>query len=230
MAQGLHFGHAVGDGGDRGHALVSAVVREIRLYVEGGGQSNSTKGPFREGMDTFLRELRDCARRKGIRWAIIACGGREQAFDAFQRGLRSHPTAFNVLLIDAEAAVQDLPWSHLAAHDRWRQPANTADDQCQLMIQAMEAWLIADPAGLARFYGQEFNAGALPREIEPERIEKVRLASALLGATRHTQKGSYQKIRHGAALLKHVDPAIVRRRVPSCERLFSTLSDKMGGC
>jgi len=72
--------------------------------------------------------------RKGIRWSIIACGGREQTYDNFLLALRSHPEALIVLLVDAEAPVRTPPWQHLRDHDSWSQPHGTRDKQCHLMV------------------------------------------------------------------------------------------------
>lgn len=206
------------------------MVSEIRIYVEGGGSSNVTKSLLRRGFSTFLNDLVECARRKRIRWSIIVCGGREQAYDDFQLALRSHPEAFNVLLVDAEAPVRFMPWRHLLLNDRWPQPSGTRDEQCHLMVQTMEAWLIADRGTLAGYYGSSFVVSALPASKDVERIDKSALESILARATRASKRGSYHKIRHGAALLEQIDPAIVRAAAPSCERLFTTLAAEMGGC
>jgi hypothetical protein len=171
-----------------------------------------------------------CARNKGIGWRIIACGSRQQAFEDFQTALLSHPDAFNVLLVDSEAPVRSSPWQHLRQRDGWAQPRGTSDEQCHLMVQNMEAWLIADPAALEKFYDQGFNSNSLPANRDVEQIDKETLARALERATARTQKGAYHKIRHGPALLEHIHPAIVRAAAPSCERLFATLAARMGGC
>ena len=206
------------------------MVTEIRIYVEGGGDSNTTKSLLRRGFSTFLGELVECARRKRIRWSIIVCGGREQAYDDFQIALRSHPEAFNVLLVDAEAPVRTTPWQHLRVRDDWSQPPGTRDEQCHLMVQTMETWLIADRRTLEQFYGSQFRSGALPSNTSIESVERAALASGLDRATQGTQKGVYHKIKHGAALLERANPMIVRAAAPSCERLFATLAAEMGGC
>jgi hypothetical protein len=204
------------------------VVSEVRIYVEGGGDHADGKARLREGFSGFLRELVDLARRRRIRWSIIACGSRNDAFDAFQFALQTHPNAFNVLLVDSEAPVQTGgPWQHLLARDRWQCPDGVEHDQCHLMVQTMEAWLVADRAALARFYGHGFNPNLLPRNQQVEQIEKDTLANALARATRQTTAGAYHKIRHGARLLGKLDPAAVRAAAPSCERLFATLNRKL---
>jgi hypothetical protein len=181
-------------------------------------------------MGEFLRELRECARRKRIKWHVILCGGRQNTFEVYRDALVAHPEAFNILLVDAEGQVTGDPWQLLFQRDGWGQPSGAGDEHCHLMIQTMETWLIADMDALSKFYGQGFSRGALPRRPDIEQIEKVALARALIRATQRTQKGEYRKIRHGAAILVRIDPAIVRRAAPSCERLFATLAEQMGGC
>jgi hypothetical protein len=206
------------------------VVTEIRIYVEGGGNSNDTKSFLRRGFNSFLKDLIECARRKRIGWKIIVCGGREQTYDNFKTALRSHPTSFNVLLVDAEAPVGAAPWQHLHARDNWMQPPGTRDEQCHLMAQTMETWLVADRRALEQFYGPQFRASALPVTANIESIDRSALARGLDLATRGTQKGTYHKIKHGAALLEAINPVVVRAAAPSCERLFTTLAAEMGGC
>lgn len=204
--------------------MVDSTVREIRLYVEGGGNQAETRAQFREGMSYFLRSLRDCARRKGIRWNVIACGGRASAYDDFCHALKGHPDSFNVLVVDAEGIVKDTPWRHL----RWPKPLKATDEQCHLMVQTMESWIVADSDALSTFYAQNFNRNALPRRANIEEADRHALASALDRATNKTKKGTYQKIRHGAELLKRVDPAKVRAASSHCDRLFTTLENLMG--
>jgi hypothetical protein len=206
-------------------------VREVHIYVEGGGDDSDSLAFMRDGFGTFLRDLRDCARRKGIRWKIVACGGRDQAFDDFAIGMRRFPAMLHILLIDSEEPVTAaISWQHLQRRDGWARPTAATDEQCHLMVQTMEAWFIADADTLAAFYGQHFNRAALPRTANVEAIEKSRIERALESATRRTTKGSYHKIRHGAELLKRIDPAKVRAASHHCDALFTTLATQMGGC
>ena len=91
----------------------------------------------------------------------------------------------------------------------------------------MEAWFIADIENLRIFYGSDLNINSIPRRKDVEQIDKMSLFNALVAATRRTQKGEYQKIRHGAKLLGLINPALVRQAAPHCDRLFQTLSHQM---
>jgi hypothetical protein len=205
------------------------MVSEIRIYVEGGGDGSESKAAIREGFGQFLDPLRQMARNKAIRWQVIACGARNAAFDGFQTALRFHADAFNVLLVDSEGpiSVSHGPWDHLLARDRWTRPAAASDEQCQLMTQCVEAWLVADRATLRDFYGPGFNEGALPAHVTVEAVAKLDLSSGLERATQNTSKGRYHKIRHCAALLARLSPDVVRPKAAYCDRLFTTLSSIM---
>ena len=95
------------------------MVTEIRIYIEGGGDSRSTKDELRGGYRVFLRDIYDLASTKRIRCRIVMCGGRNSAFEDFKTAIQSHPQAFNVLLVDAEAPVVLGPWAHLQQGDGW---------------------------------------------------------------------------------------------------------------
>lgn len=191
--------------------------------MEGGGDSTEGKARLRQGMSVFLRSLRVVAGGKGLNWKIVACGGRNEAHGAFLNAAKTAPDTFNLLLVDSEAPVARSPRVHLEQRDGWRL-AGTPEDRIHLMIQVMEAWIIADAEALARYYGQHFLTNALPRSRSLEAVKKERTYNALKHATAKTQKGAYHKIGHAAVLLEIIDPTTVRRRCPSCDRLFVTLT------
>lgn len=199
------------------------MVEEIRIYVEGGGDRADSKAAIRAGFGQFLRPLVQRARARGVRWQLVACGSREATFRDYRFGLRSHPEAFNVLLVDSESRVEAPPWEHLRRLAGWEPPASD-DRQCHLMAQVVEAWLTSDETALERYYGQGFLGSALPRHTDIEAVEKQRLLDALDHATRGTQKGKYRKIAHCSELLALIDPATVRARAAHCDRLFQILT------
>jgi len=205
------------------------VISEVRIYVEGGGgDQKETKARLRRAFGSFLIELRDRARDRRIRWSIVACGGRGSTFRDYKTALRSHPEAFNILLVDAEGPVtSDSPWEHLRSRtgDEWSNPG-VDDKHCHLMVQTMEAWLVADRDKLSEYYGQGFRANALPDNRNVERIHKDALLRASDNATRDTSKRRYSdsKSQHGPDILHRVRPSEVRPRASYCERLFSTVA------
>lgn len=203
------------------------MVSAIRIYVEGGGDSADTKALLRRGFSGFLRDVRAMAQQRRIGWTIVLCGSRGRTFDNFQTALQTHPLAFNVLLVDAEGQVTDPPWEYLRRRDGWQRPHGTADEQCHLMVQSMEAWIAADVEALRAYYGQLFNPNPLPRTPQIETVDRHRIADALTEATRQTRKGRYHKITHAADLLERLNVTRVRAAAPYCDRLFTTLIGKM---
>jgi len=208
------------------------VTKSIAIYIEGGGDTAQTLTPFRRGMSAFLKPVVDVVRQKRIQWRVIPCGGRKQAYDAFVDALGKEPEVFNILLVDSEVPVEITvpPWDHLKQRegDRWDKPAGADDARCQMMVACMEAWFLADPAGLKKHYGGNFNERALPPANQAETRTKSDISDVLKKATSPTPAREYQKIRDGAKLLEKVNPAEVRKHCKWCERLFQTLDAAIG--
>jgi hypothetical protein len=203
------------------------MVKEIQIYVEGGGDKKDTKARIREGFSGSLKDIVQIARSKRIKWQIIICGSRNSAFSDFQNALEDHRDAFNLLLVDSEAPVKKTPWEHLKSRDNWESPG-VDDNHCHLMVQAMEAWFIADIDPLKIFYGQGFKENSIPKSTNVETIHKDLLAPSLKAATSDTKsKGEYQKSKHASQLLKLLNVAKVRKESPNCDRLFTTLTQIM---
>lgn len=199
------------------------MVKEIRLYVEGGGNAKDTKSRLREGFSSFFQSITDHVRQRRIKWRVVACGPRSEAYQDFKHALEANPNAFNMLLVDSEGPVSVQPWEHLRGRDGW--DASGADaSQCHLMVQTMEAWLVADVDAIARFYGAGFRRNAIPGNANVALIDKSQLLSALEAATRDTTKGKYHKTRHAPRILGGVDADRVRAAAHHCDRLFNVLS------
>lgn len=201
----------------------------MHIYVEGGGDSKSLRTELRKGFSEFLEQ----AGFIGHMPKIVACGGRQNAFEHFCTAVKTGAPA--MLLVDSEAPVadkhQNQPWRHLAERvgDGWEKPANADDSDCHLMVQCMEAWLIADRQTLQKFFGQDFHANSLPAEKKNiESIPKQRLYSSLENATRKSKKGKYGKGSHSFKLLATTDPNKVTAASPWAKRFVDTLKVKMG--
>ncbi|NQU04838.1 MAG: DUF4276 family protein [Calditrichaeota bacterium] len=209
------------------------MVSEIRIYAEGGGDRSYTKTQLRTGLSKFLFTLIETGSKNGIHIRVIPCGSRSLAFRGFKLALRDHIDSLNILLVDSEGTVSEKgkSWSHLKQRrgDEWTKPRGVKDDNCQLMVQTMEAWIIADVETLAGFYGQGFSKNAIPSNQNVEEIEKADLERALNNATKRTQKGKYHKINHGCKLLEKINPDIVCEKAPHCDRLFKYLGSQIEG-
>ncbi len=200
------------------------MVREVRVYVEGGGPTSRTQSKLREGFDGFFRLLKQAASQHGVSLRFIVAGSRNEAFEDFRVALKTHGGSMNLLLVDAETEVTSAPRQHLQQRDSW-DLSNVTEEQVHLMAQCMEAWLVADSEALSAYYGQGFKLNALPKRQNLEQEPKTAIYDALAAATRNTQKGLYGKISHACELLKRVDAAKAKARCPHCNRFFDTVSE-----
>lgn len=202
--------------------------REVKLFIEGGGDSASQQRKFRENFHKLLSK----AGFKGrSRPSILACGGRNFAYKDFCSYPKVNPLGHGILLVDSEAPVDvntKSPWEHLKTRDGWSQPPNASDEQCHLMVQCMEAWFIADSEALKIFYGPLFKENKLPKRSDVENISKASLFSSLEAATRECNpKGSYSKGKHSFDLIGRINPDKIRAVSDCAERFFSTLEEVM---
>jgi hypothetical protein len=212
-------------------------VREIRIYVEGGGDSRDTKAQLRQGMDMLLRAPKEASRKKRLSWTLAFCGGRGQAFDAFRNALRQYDReTVVVLLVDSEDPIGPesadaggnarARREHLAKRDGWDFSA-VEPDQVHLMVQCMEAWIVADAEAVEAYYGQGFLAARLPDRANLEEEPKSQVVNSLKHATRKTTKGEYAKIRDASRLLERIEPGKVGRRCPRFVTFTSWLTERI---
>ena len=126
--------------------------------------------------------------------------------------------------MDSEGPVKDnqSTWEYLKDNDGWRQPAGADDNQAYLMVQAMEAWLIADRDALRQFFGQGFNENRLPRQSDPEQIPQNRLESSLKDASADCGR-RYAKGTVSFEILGQVDASKVEERCSHAKALFCYL-------
>lgn len=177
---------------------------KVQIFVEGGGNARTTLTRCREGFATYCAKLAPSKHRP----SIVACGGRQQAFDRFKTAVgTSRADETCVLLVDAEDRVKAAKVvDHLRTRDGWEFP--TLDQhKAFLMVQAMEAWFLADREALAGFYDGGFLARSLRgSSTEVEAVRKDDLEPCLKHASKPTKKGEYHKTKHGFALLALIDP------------------------
>jgi hypothetical protein len=201
-------------------------LTSIAIYVEGGGHSASGKAQLRQGFDALLEPQKNAARARRMGWKLVACGGRNATFDAFQHATRTAGAEIIALVVDAEdpvaASTPEGRVAHLARRDGWDLEAISAD-RVHLMTQCMETWIVADVAAVAEFYGKNFHPPALPGRRVLDDEPKQSVYAALDTATRSTQKGSYGKIKHASQLLGRIRPAVVAARCASFQQFTSWL-------
>ena len=128
--------------------------KEVAVYLEGGGDTAATITPFRHGWSAFLKPVIDTARKSGVCWRVISCGGRQATYDAFCDALVNEPTVCNFMLVDSEEPVSTTVWEHLKNRvgDQWAKPLTAKEDRCHLMVVTMETWFLADPEAVQQLY------------------------------------------------------------------------------
>ena len=203
----------------------------IKLHIEGGSSRNQDI-EMRRAFRKFFGVLDQVAEDQGSSLKLTLHGTRRAAYTQFCYAHNHEPETYHVLLVDSEDPVQHPGecWRHLREReaDGWERPGGVEEAQCQLMVEAIESWLFADPDCLAGYYGTDFQKSSLPGRRNVEEIPKQEHLVKLQAATRHTQKGVYHKTRHLPDLLRTISTQKVRERAEHCDRLFVNLSQKLG--
>lgn len=214
-------------------------MRRIVIYVEGGGDSAQQKTELRQGLQELFRTQRQAAAQRGLSLSFVPAGSRNEARRQFTIRMSSSPSDIVGLLADSEEPVPaEVPGKveqnalerrqHLVTRDGWQLTGFPAA-HIHLMVQCMEAWIVADPEALSEYYGAGFKAAKLPVRTNLEEEPKAAVYSKLADATRGTSKGEYSqanhsKIRHAGRLLAMIDAAKVAKRCPR----FATFSGWLG--
>lgn len=168
-------------------------------------------------------KLLDRAGFTRARPSFVACGSRQRAFEKFVSAHHEGAACAALLLVDSEGPVgQDSPWEHvrLRVGDGWIKPKWATDDDLHLMVECMEAWIVADRAVLRSYYGKDLQESALPARSDVEKVPKIDLYDGLKRATRQS---AYSKGKDSFKLLMGVDPAVLRRNCPWADRFFAEL-------
>lgn len=198
------------------------VARNIRVIVEGGGESNNAlRAECRKAFKKFFAA-------GGIpegRHIVEAAGKRGEAYHRFQK-CDPEQQSLTILLVDSES--RQLPdskaWEHLKTEDHWDRPDWATEDQCHLMVVCMETWFLADPDALQKIFKSNFVVKKLPNTINLETLEKStvmnHLSAVSSGLYSEKTKGQYS-----FRLLESLNPALVKQRCPSVKRLFKRLSE-----
>lgn len=203
------------------------MVRKINIYIEGDTKQKGIKNSItlRQGFKEFFRDI-----DKGNALNVKLCGGREDAIKIFLNDITFYPKSFLVLLVDAETSVRkgETPKIFLQKISDKFDFSEIDEDQCHLMVQAMESWFLADKESLAKYYGQNFKVKSLPQNPDVEKIRKKDIFNGLKNATKDTSKGEYKKGSDSGEILRRIDSQKVRDSAPHCERLFQVILDKIG--
>ena len=185
----------------------------LKIHIEGGGDDRATQLRLRVAFAQFIANALPA---NNDRPSVSPGGGRNQTAAQFVRDRRLLPGVQHFLVVDSEGPPPADTWAGLG------QGAQPADALCFLMVQTMEAWLVADADALSAFYGQGFRAASLPQRPNLEEEPKVDLYAKLAAATAGAKRGPYAKA-HGWELIGKVDPAKVRARCPAAARFLDAV-------
>jgi len=178
------------------------MVSELRIYFEGDVR-------LRSGFRKFLFEIAEVARSRRCHLDVIAADG--TPVQDFRDALRTHPNAWNVLLLDSDS---EFKGSH---EDLCRSKGldPTLRQSIFWMVQVMESWFLADLDAFKECFDR-FDRAALKGNPKVEEIPKRDVLERLKKAT----NGKYHKVTHGTKLLSLIDPSKVREAAPNCDRMF----------
>lgn len=199
----------------------------VKIYIEGGGDSKSQHVQCREG----FRKLFENAGFVGRMPRTVAGGGRGSTFDAFKTAAASSGRDTTpILLVDSEDPVTaSTAWDHLQARDGWERPADVTDDQAQLMVTCMETWLMADRAAMDRAFGSSLRTSALLPVTALEARPRDAVQDALEHATRACGRDrAYSKGRRSFQVLVSLNPETLKQHLPHFRRLVETLDRLLG--
>lgn len=165
--------------------------KSILVYIEGeGGGGTVSKhahrdGEFRQAWKTFLQPLADQAENQGIySFRCIPGLGGSSTTDRFAHPLPQQSGALRILIIDSEIEVPDVtkPWNVKSGKPDW-----AGDQNCYLMVQCLETWLLADPRTLEEHYNSRnkpcFRASKLKAWPNLEKIPRKTVQKVLEDAT-----------------------------------------------
>jgi hypothetical protein len=182
------------------------MVKELRIYFEGDNR-------LKPGFHKFLREIVEVARSQRCKFQPVEANG--TPVHDFRDALKTHPDAWNVLLLDSEGP-QEF---------QFRKKSLEGCDPGSIfwMVQIMESWFLADVDALRALYKGRFSDSALGWNTKVEEIPKVDVLERL----KRVSGGEYHKVRHGTKLLELIDPAKVRNAAPNCDRMFKVILAKL---
>lgn len=200
----------------------------VKIYIEGGGDSKELHVRCRTGFGKLLKKAGFTGRMP----AIVACGGRESAYDNFKTAAASNQDAYPMLLVDSEDRVSnpdEIPdstaaWDHLKSRDNWDRPASVAEDQAQLMTTCMETWILADRKGLEAVFGSNLRTNALLPLDGLEARARDEIQESLKDATQDCgRERAYRKGRRSFQVLARLDPETLKVHLLHFRRLVQSL-------
>jgi len=200
------------------------MVNKTTIYIEGGGDSNQLRSLCRKG---FRKLIENCG-FTGYMPRLVACGGRDSAFDDFKIAhVNKSNSDYVAMLIDSEDPLKySDAWEHLKIRDGWDKPLDSEDDQVLFMTTCMETWIVADQDALAKHYGDKLQESALPSLEDLESRSRHDIQERLSHATRDCSN-AYKKGKRSFAVLEKLSPDKLELHLPSFVRVKQILEDRL---
>ena len=199
---------------------------KAHLYVEGGGDSKENKIRCREGVRKLIEKMGFANIRMP---RLSACGGRGAAFDDFRTAHAARKSGdYIAMLLDSEDPIVALEktWGHLKVRDNWDRPYEAVDEQVLFMTTSMETWIVADRLALKDHYGSKLQESALPPLDELESRSRHEVHDTLVKASRDCSN-VYCKGKRSFEVLARLDPAVLKKYLPSFARVDRILKQKL---
>lgn len=196
------------------------------IFIEGGGDSKELHIECRRAFRCLLEKSGFAGRMP----RLVACGGRNAAYDDFttaHENVRSRD--YVGLLVDSEDPVKNIykTWAHLESRDRWQRPEEAEDEQVFFMTTCMETWIVADHQALETFFGSCLQKNVLPSLNGIEKKTRQRIQNALIQATKSCGK-KYKKGKRSFELVQRLNPERLKTAdLPSFERMLNILNQKL---
>src|SRR5258708_15538343 len=116
-------------------------VEGIRIYFEGEKR-------LRRGFRELLSEIYNLAKTRGcLNTPPIAAGGRDSVIKDYMDALRTHPEAWNILILDSDAPDNGRLFDILSSHSDWHPPVRIVPPlrgSVFWMVEIMESWFLSD--------------------------------------------------------------------------------------
>jgi len=210
---------------------VASSGRNVKVYVEGGGDSNANLSACRLAFTHLFGPIAEEAEQIGSRLEFVAAGSRESAYRKYSIACKEFPDRVNVLLVDSEDPLGSAQpnernplWRHVRERDRWSMPSRSSDRKLLLMVTSTETWILLDVAALRTKYGACLRIS----DPDPRTIERISRQSALKLLENATSgcRAPYSKI-HAFDILPHVKLSTLKL-IPNGERTINLLRMHLG--